>query len=442
MTITRFACVLGLITALVGFPNAGAQTGTAIDAAFQKFWSARSSTEAERSAADVVKTGISFNDALQRLKAGRRYAAEKTGVVKLNNKTKDGIEHNYALNIPASYDPARRYQVRFQLHGGIGGRADNQPRGSGEIGALAGAEQIYVIPYAWNDAPWWSEDQILNFDAILDALKRQYNVDENRVVVAGVSDGGTGAYYIAMHNTTPFASFLPLNGFIMVLANDEFDDGSSFPTNLRNKPIFAVNGGKDPLYPTSIVEPFLNHMMRGGVEIAYHPQPDAAHNTSWWPQVKDSFEQFVAAHPRDPYPDKVTWETTDLAHNRASWVIIDKLGVTGSDAKRMSDVNVVDGSESIPGPGDALFSRKKPSGRIDVVRNGNTIEATTRGVTGFTLLLSYDKLDFAQDVKVVANGRVLFNGRVKPSVETLMKWAARDNDRTMLYAAELNLNVR
>jgi cephalosporin-C deacetylase-like acetyl esterase len=39
------------------------------------------------------------------------------------------------------------------------------------------------------------------------AIKRTYNVDENRVVVAGVSDGGTGAYYVAMRDTTPYASF-------------------------------------------------------------------------------------------------------------------------------------------------------------------------------------------------------------------------------------------
>ena len=73
-----------------------------------------------------------------------------------------------------------------------------------------------------------------------------YNIDENRVVVAGVSDGATGAYYIGMHETTPFASFLPLNGFIMVLGNNGIDDGDLFPNNLRNKPLFVVNGGLDP----------------------------------------------------------------------------------------------------------------------------------------------------------------------------------------------------
>src|SRR5207249_9944484 len=125
----------------------------------------------------------------------------------------------------------------------------------------------------------------------------------------------------------------------------------------------------------AVVEPFIEHMMRKGVNIAYHPQPDAGHNTAWWPDVKDSFERFVSAHPRDPYPDTLTWETADLAHNRASWLIIDKLGAPASDAAAMSDVNLADRSESLPG---ALFNRKKPSGRVDLVRTGNTIQATTR----------------------------------------------------------------
>ena len=60
----------------------------------------------------------------------------------------------------------------------------------------------------------------------------------------------------------------------------------------------------------------------------------------------------------------------------------------------------------------------------------------------FTLLLSPDKFDFNQPVKVIANGKEAFNGRVQKSVETLMKWSARDNDRTMLYGAELKIKVQ
>jgi predicted peptidase len=130
----------------------------------------------------------------------------------MDNRTPDGVEHFFAVNVPDTYDPARRYQVRIQLHGGVGGRATSAPVGDGTIGALAGAEQFYVVPYAWADAPWWSTDQVLNLGAIVDRLKRLYNVDENRIVLSGVSDGGTGALYVAMRSTTPFASVLPLNG--------------------------------------------------------------------------------------------------------------------------------------------------------------------------------------------------------------------------------------
>ena len=43
---------------------------------------------------------------------------------------------------------------------------------------------------------------------------------------------------------------------------------------------------------------------------------------------------------------------------------------------------------------------------------------------------------------VVADGREVFNGLVKKDVGTLLRWAARDNDRTMLFGAELTISVR
>ena len=71
-------------------------------------------------------------------------------------------------------------------------REDSSLRGDGTV-RLAGAEQIYIMPAGWSDAPWWSDAQAGSLRAILEDVKREYNVDENRVVVSGVSDGGTGA---------------------------------------------------------------------------------------------------------------------------------------------------------------------------------------------------------------------------------------------------------
>ncbi len=514
---------------LVGFAVGPRAQSAAADAAFQKFFQAATSRDAARVVDDVAKSGAGFDDAYERLRRGRTYAAAKTGQVWMTNRTADDIEHRYAVNVPESYDPAKKYQVRVQLHGGVMMRRSNvPPSNAGGIGALAGVpggnDQIYIVPFAWDAMPWWSDDQILNLREILDRTRRAYNVDENRVVLSGVSDGGTGAYYVAMRDTTPFASVLPLNGFLMVLAAaDIAANGPVYPNNLRDKPFFVVNGERDPLYPTRMVDPYVEHLKRGGVALDYRPQAGAGHNTAWWPQVRDTYETFVREHPRNPLPDTVTWETHDTRlHGRAHWLVIDRLGKAPGEAASLADLNrfagdpvadfgarsvgshvtrVVPGSnadriglkagdallrlndqtvhieievaevfESVsPGsrisllvvrdnlpvelegkyepqtvqpPPRELFDRSAPSGRVDLVRAGNTVTATTRGVSAFTLLLSPDQFDFSQPVKVVANGRTVFDGRVKKDLRTLLKYAAADNDRTMLFGAELRIELK
>src|ERR1051326_3805667 len=146
---TRFAGLLLVVCSLAHGQKRAA------DAAFQKFWAADSPAKAAQLAEEIAKSGISFDDAYRRLRLGRNYTTQKSGVIVLSNHTSDGFEHNFAVNVPEGYDPARRYQLRFQLHGGVGGRSDNKPRGNGAIGALAGAEQFYVLPYSWDEAPWW-----------------------------------------------------------------------------------------------------------------------------------------------------------------------------------------------------------------------------------------------------------------------------------------------
>jgi hypothetical protein len=170
-------------------------------------------------------------------------------------------------------------------------------------------------------------------------------------------------------------------------------------------------------------------MNAGGVRITYLPQPEAGHDTSWWPTVKEPFETFARTHPRVALPDTLTWEVSETrTWNRAHWLIIDSLGATPGDARDMADLNESGGTQ--------IFHNGK-SGRVDLTRSGNTVTVKSRGVREFTLLLSPDQFDFGSSVKVVWNGRVAFDQRVEKSVATLTKWAARDNDRTMLFAAEI-----
>ena len=263
---------------MYGLTLSAAQISTPIatDDAFANFFGARDAREAVAAADRIVASGIGFDEAFRRLRQGRAYLRDvPRGVVERSYRS-DGGEYFYSLDVPDTYDPARKYQVRVQLHGGVVRLEASAPPRPPANGRLAGAEQIYVMPSAWRDAPWWSGRQIENLRAILDAVKRTYNVDETRVVLSGVSDGATGAFYIAMRETTPFASVLPLNGFIKVLENETPEaDGDLFPNNLLNKPLFVVNGGRDPMYPTAVVDPYVERLKNVGVDVAYRPQPAA-----------------------------------------------------------------------------------------------------------------------------------------------------------------------
>ena len=95
----------------------------------------------------------------------------------------------------------------------------------------------------------------------------------------------------------------------------------------------------------------------------------------------------------------------------------------------------------LPGEADAMFPPQRESGRVDLVRTGNRVDATTRGVGAFTLLLSPDQFDLTRAVTVVVNGRTAFEGVVRKDIRTLLTWAARDNDRTLLFAVELPVDV-
>src|SRR5262249_21747747 len=153
--------------------------------------------------AAITKSGVSFDEAFAQLKKGRTYSKDiPTGIVH-GQRREYGQDFHYSLDVPSDYDPNRRYPARIHLHGGVDASFVGGRRGTGAIGQFAADEpRIYILPTAWARARWWSEGQVANLRIILAIARRSYNIDENRVTVSGVSDGGTGAFYIAMRDTT------------------------------------------------------------------------------------------------------------------------------------------------------------------------------------------------------------------------------------------------
>ena len=523
----RVALVAGCLVATIAAAGAAQESG-AVERAFQAFWSARDPRGAADRIDAIVKTGVSFEDALMRVRQGRAYEADvPRGRQFGRHRTADGLEHVYAFVVPDTYDPSRPYQVRVQLHGGIARFRPpdvNRIRVDGLQGAV---DEISVFPAGWVQSMWWSATQVDNLHRILDQLKRTYNVDENRVYLTGISDGGTGAFFMAFRDTTPWASFVPLIADMMVLSAPSVKaDGEMFPGNASNKPFFIVNGGRDRLYPAHVTEIYANHLRSLGTTVVFRVYPESDHGTAWWPDERATFEAFVNDHPREPLPDRISWQTerTDR-YNRAHWLVIDRLGSVAGEShlpdsnvlrrgreldfglrinsaadrgRRVHEVvpgsnafqiglragdrfveangvavengrNIAEGMQrwefgapvrfvverdgkrtvlegifqpaEVDVPPAPMFPRRAASGRVDLVRRGNVVEASTEGVRAFTLLLSPSIFDFRRPIRVVANGRAVFDGMVEPSVATMLKWAARDNDRTMVFGAELSIDL-
>jgi dienelactone hydrolase len=410
-----------------------AQTPSPAAGLFDKFFAAESPVEAQAIGDQIAASGATFDDLYARLKKGRTYLDEKRGEYSLRWKSKAGPFFNNVVDVPDDYDPAQKWMLRVQLHGGIGRPSPNIQQPGRQLGAannrIAGEKQIYLQPSGWNAAQWWDDEQVDNILRAVDTLKRKYNVDESMTYLTGISDGGTGTYYMALVEPNLWSSYLPLNGSLAVLRNpDTGADSEMHGNNLINAPLYIVNGENDPLYPVAQVEPHIAWLKKMGVNLVFRPQAGAEHNTNWWPTERAPYEKFVHDHPRVAQPAALSWETERVDRsNRNRWLVINEIR---NDAVKNPDMMDM-----------GFFRHLKRSGRVDIRRSGNRFDAVSRDVGAFTLLLSPEAIDFAKPVVVTVNGKPAFNGPVQKDPAALMHWAAKDNDRTALYGAELKITV-
>lgn len=344
--------LVGLVVLLTighGWESYAAQPRTSdfveLDGAIAAFWEAKTNDEVVAASTAILETDATIEDIWPRLRAGRNYdRSVPTGRRLLSRTNRDGIVHEYVVLIPDNYDPAIRYPVRVYLHGGV----SRPKRGNGEFwrneARIIRNDAVVVIPSGWSESLWWQDSQIENLNGILQDLKRIYNLDENKVFLLGISDGATGVYYQGLKATTPWAAFLPLNGHPTVLANPATEaDGDIHVTNLRNKPLFVINGDEDPLYPTSSVVPFMRLFQEAGVLIDFRAQPNAGHDTSWWDAEAPAMDTFMDEWSRRPLPPRLSWETARTArYNRAHWLVINDLGSVEGEPNLESHNTMVD----------------------------------------------------------------------------------------------------
>ena len=376
---------------------------------------------------------------LRRLKQGRTYLDEKRGEYSLRWKSKSGPFFNNVVDVPADYDPAQKVHAaraaarrrRPPLAERAGAGPAQTPRPTGRTpNRIEGEQQIYLHPSGWAAAQWWDEEQVDNILRSVDTLKRKYNIDETKIYLTGISDGGTGVYYLALKEPNPWSSYLPLNGSLAVLRNpDNGADGEMHGNNLVNAPLYVVNGENDQLYPVAQVEPHIAWLKRMGVNVTFRPQAGAA-----------AQHRVVADRTRAV---RAVCSRTPARRTPCRAVVGDRAGrslqsQSLADHQRAASRRVARERSDRPGilpPHHAVRPCRRPPHRQHL-RCGRPRRCRVHAVA----VAGCDR--FCEAGRRDRQWQAGVQRHCHQEIRSLMaRWAARDNDRTALYAAELKIAV-
>src|ERR1700719_4662587 len=93
----RFVLAGAVVLAAAAMAPSAATATNAIDTAFAAFWNTRTPRDAAKMVADLVGTGVTFDEEWRRFEAGRSYSSNvPKGVVKASSRA-HGKEFFYAL---------------------------------------------------------------------------------------------------------------------------------------------------------------------------------------------------------------------------------------------------------------------------------------------------------------------------------------------------------
>ena len=207
---------------------------------------------------------------------------EDTGVLHFNNERDE--KGGCSIYIPEYYDPEVAYPVVVVLHGGSGhGRAflwtwlkEARSRGF-----------IVISPTARGDT--WSlmqpEVDDENIETILDATRQRWNVDGERLLMTGMSDGGTFTYMSGLKASSPFTHLAPISASFHVMMLEILG-----PANIEGRPIYLTHGVQDWMFDIDVARVAHQVLQERGAEILYREIADLSHT-----------------YPRDENPKILDW---------------------------------------------------------------------------------------------------------------------------------------
>lgn len=332
-----------------------------------------------RDAKDVGRTLKALDRGLARAKSlaqGERPWADATvtGSIPRGYRSKvDGSVQPYAVIVPAELpaDKDARLRLDVILHGRDAklqevrflDTHDGKPAAKGQEGLV-----LHVFGRTNNAYRWAGESDV--YEAI-DAVRRNYRVDDRRIVLRGFSMGGAGAWHLGLHNPGFWSSVEAGAGFSETIKYTKLKDPSEvilkglhiydavdYALNAFDVPIVGYGGEEDPQQQASVnIEEALKTLgvpmkVDGLVTRAEGPdfvrivgkgmghkvdEPSAA--------LMKTFHDERAAKGGDLNPSRIRFVTYTLKYNTVDWLTIARLTEhykrTTLDAEIVDDIAVV-----------------------------------------------------------------------------------------------------
>src|SRR5690348_6531512 len=196
-------------------------------------------------------------------------ANENTGIIHVNNEP--GSRGGYSMYVPEYYTPDRRWPLVMALHGGSGnGRAFlwSWLRDARSLGA------ILIAPTA--TGPTWAlmgdDADTPNLMRILEAVRGRWNIDSKRLLLTGMSDGGTFCYVSGLGSASPFTHLAPVAATFHPLMAAMAD-----AERLAGLPIHLIHGKLDWMFPVETARHTREALSAAGANVTYREIDDLSH---------------------------------------------------------------------------------------------------------------------------------------------------------------------
>ena len=124
---------------------------------------------------------------------------------------------------------------------------------------------IVVMPQCPVDTFWAARvESIVEF---VNQLKEEYNVDENRVYLTGLSMGGFGTWYTSMARPDLFAAIVPICG-----------GGMAWNAEVLKMPIWTFHGVDDPTVSVNQTDEMVAKLKSLGADVTYTRMEGVGHD--------------------------------------------------------------------------------------------------------------------------------------------------------------------